>query len=79
VDPASATRHTFASHWVLGGGSIEKLSKILGHYSIVQTEVYAHLRPNLFTPEDLAGLPISLRDGPNSVQEPTEIHNEIAK
>ena len=33
-----ATRHTFASHWVLSGGSIEKLKKILGHYSVVMTE-----------------------------------------
>jgi hypothetical protein len=52
---------------VLGGRSIEKLSKILGHYSIVQTEVYAHLRPDLFSAEDLAGLPVSLRNGPDSV------------
>ena len=28
-----ATRHTFASQWVLAGNSIEKLSASLGHYS----------------------------------------------
>lgn len=44
-----ATRHTFASQWVLAGNSIEKLCAILGHYSVVMTERYAHLRPELFT------------------------------
>lgn len=38
-----ATRHTFASQWVLAGGSIEKLKEMLGHYSVVMTERYAHL------------------------------------
>jgi integrase len=44
------TRHTFASQWVMAGGSIEKLKEILGHYSVVVTERYAHLKPELFTP-----------------------------
>ena len=39
-----ATRHTFASHWVLSGGSLEKLAKVMGHNSIVVTEQYAHLK-----------------------------------
>ncbi len=51
-----ATRHTFASQWVMSGGSIEKLKEILGHYSVVMTERYAHLRPELFTPGDHAVL-----------------------
>jgi integrase len=39
-------RHTFASHWVLDGGDIFRLSKILGHSSVVITQrVYAHLIP----------------------------------
>src|SRR6266852_5426473 len=38
-----ATRHTFASQWVLSGGSIEKLKEMLGHYSVVVTGRYAHL------------------------------------
>jgi integrase len=37
-----ATRHTFASQWVLAGNSIEKLSAILGHSSIAMTQRYAH-------------------------------------
>jgi integrase len=48
-----ATRHTFASQWVLAGGSIEKLKEILGHYSVVMTERYAHLKPDLFSPKDM--------------------------
>jgi integrase len=36
------TRHTFASHRVMDGGSIRKLSENLGHESIETTEHYAH-------------------------------------
>jgi hypothetical protein len=42
----------FASQWVMNGGSIEKLKTLLGHYSVVMTERYAHLRPELFTAHD---------------------------
>jgi integrase len=48
-----ATRHTFASHWVLGGNSIEKLREIMGHSSVQVTERYAHLLPELFAAKDL--------------------------
>src|SRR5207253_8826736 len=58
-----ATRHTFASQWVLAGGSIEKLKEILGHYSVVMTERYAHLRPDLFSRNDLATIAVDLRPG----------------
>src|SRR6267143_5010265 len=58
-----ATRHTFASQWVLAGNSIEKLSVVLGHWSVTQTEVYAHLRPDLFSKNDLATIAIDLRPG----------------
>jgi integrase len=61
-----ATRHTFASQWVLNGGSIEKLSKILGHYSVVVTERYVHLRPDLFAPRDLDTIPMDLGAGSES-------------
>jgi integrase len=43
-----ATRHTFASHWVMAGGGIETLQEILGHSSITTTQRYAHLRPDAF-------------------------------
>lgn len=58
-----ATRHSFASHWVLGGGSIEKLKELLGHYSVVMTERYAHLRVDLFADRDRGALAIDLRPG----------------
>lgn len=62
-----ATRHTFASHWVLNGGSIEKLKEVLGHYSVIVTERYAHLRLDLFTAKDLATIPLGLRSAPAPV------------
>jgi integrase len=41
-------RHSFASHWVMNGGDIFKLQKILGHKSVQMTMRYAHLAPNAF-------------------------------
>ena len=58
-----ATRYTFASQWVLNGGSIEKLKEILGHYSAVMTERYAHLRADLFAPKDLGTIALDLKAG----------------
>jgi len=42
-------RHTFASHWMMAGGDIYRLQKILGHKSIQMTERYAHLSPDVWT------------------------------
>lgn len=41
-------RHTFASHFVMGGGDIFRLQKYLGHQSIVLTQRYAHLAPDAY-------------------------------
>lgn len=38
-------RHSFASHFMMNGGDILTLQKILGHSSIVMTMRYAHLSP----------------------------------
>lgn len=46
------TRHTFASHYVMDGGSTEKLQMILGHASITTTQRYAHLIPGQFDRRD---------------------------
>lgn len=55
-----ATRHTFASQWVLAGGSIEKLKEMMGHHSVVVTERYAHLRTDLFAAKDLDTIVVDL-------------------
>lgn len=55
-----ATRHTFASQWVLNDGNIEKLAAILGHSSTVVTERYAHLRPDLFSARERDLLKVDL-------------------
>ncbi len=39
-------RHTYASHFVINGGNILTLQKILGHSTITQTMAYAHLAPD---------------------------------
>jgi integrase len=61
------TRHSFASHWVMAGRSLEELKEILGHYSVVVTERYAHLRPDLFAPGAHAALDVDLSPGRRSV------------
>lgn len=39
-------RHTFASHFMIGGGNIIALQRILGHQSLAMTMRYAHLAPD---------------------------------
>jgi len=46
---AHVLRHTFASHFIMGGGDILTLQRILGHSSIVMTMRYAHLSPDHLT------------------------------
>jgi integrase len=48
-----STRHSFASLWVLNGGSLEVLQKLLGHSSILITQRYSHLKLDTFTQADL--------------------------
>jgi len=38
-------RHTFASHFVMNGGSLYDLQKLLGHARFEETQRYAHLSP----------------------------------
>jgi integrase len=56
-----AGRHTFASQWVLHGGSIEKLREILGQSTVQVTERYAHLKPELFQEADLIRADVQLK------------------
>jgi site-specific recombinase XerD len=39
-------RHTFASHFMMNGGNILVLQKLLGHASLAMTVKYAHLSPD---------------------------------
>ncbi len=39
-------RHTFAAHFIMGGGHIVTLKEILGHASLSMTMRYAHLAPD---------------------------------
>lgn len=49
--PWHALRHTFASHFVMAGGNILTLQKILGHADIKMTLLYAHLAPDFLAEE----------------------------
>ncbi len=49
--PWHALRHTFASHFVMVGGNILTLQKILGHADIKMTLLYAHLAPDFLAEE----------------------------
>ncbi len=42
-------RHTFASHFMMAGGDLFKLQRILGHKSLEMTQRYAHLAPDAFS------------------------------
>lgn len=39
-------RHTFASHFIMNGGNIIALQRMLGHSTIQQTMTYAHFAPD---------------------------------
>ena len=54
----------------MAGASIEKLKEILGHYSVVMTERYAHLRPDLFPASDLGTIRVDLFAGGAEVVQP---------
>ncbi len=49
--PFHALRHTFASHFIMSGGNILSLQKILGHSDIKMTLIYAHLAPDFLGAE----------------------------
>ena len=47
----------------MNGGSIEKLREILGHSTVLVTERYAHLKPELFQEADLLRADVALGTG----------------
>lgn len=46
-----ALRHTFASQFVMQGGNILTLQRLLGHADIAMTLVYSHLAPDFVAGE----------------------------
>lgn len=57
-----ATKHTFASHFLINGGSIERLAVILGHSTSEVTKVYGHLTTEHITDQDRKRFsPLSVR------------------
>jgi integrase len=51
LHPWHLLRHTFASHYVMAGGNILALQKILGHSTVQMTMIYAHLAPDFLGDE----------------------------
>ena len=49
--PWHALRHTFASNFIMSGGNMLTLQKILGHSDIKMTLIYAHLAPDFLGDE----------------------------
>ena len=47
----------------MDGRPIEKLKELLGHSTVRVTERYAHLRVDLFQPEDCAAVAVDLTPG----------------
>lgn len=44
--PWHLLRHTFASHFMMSGGNVLTLQKLLGHSRLETTLIYAHLAPD---------------------------------
>ena len=60
----SASRHTWASQFVMNGGNLAVAQHVLGHSSVTVTERYSHLRPDLFRPQIMLQLTVNLsREG----------------
>lgn len=49
--PWHTLRHTFASHYMMSGGNLLALSRILGHSDVKVTMIYAHLAPDFIGAE----------------------------
>jgi site-specific recombinase XerD len=44
--PWHCLRHSFASNFLMSGGHLVALSRLLGHTDLKTTQVYAHLSPD---------------------------------
>jgi integrase len=52
------SRHTYAAHFVLGGGSLSALRELLGHHSASVTERYGRLRSEMLNASALPTLSV---------------------
>lgn len=66
-------RHTFASHYIMRGGSLKALKEILGHNDIKMTMRYAHLS------KEFAKEEIQLINGLTSSKKSVEKKNSVTK
>jgi integrase len=69
-------RHTFASHYMMSGGQLYTLSKILGHKDLKMTQRYAKLSPQFIDGErdrmDTIWTPAPISDAASTGQTPTK-------
>jgi integrase len=69
-------RHTFASHYMMSGGQLYTLSKILGHKDLKMTQRYAKLSSQFIDGErdrmDTIWTPAPISDSETSSQTPTK-------
>jgi hypothetical protein len=49
--PWHSLRHTFASHFMMRGGKLEVLQRLLGHSTLTMTQRYSHLAPDFMAGE----------------------------
>ncbi|HET6146274.1 MAG TPA: hypothetical protein VFH68_01985 [Polyangia bacterium] len=58
-----ATRHAFANHWAMQGGTIEKLREVLGHSSVAVAERDSHPQADVFNGRDRGLMAVALSPG----------------
>lgn len=55
-----STRHTYASQYVIAGGSLDHLAVLLGHSTTEVTKRYAHLSPTALSTADVSRVSVDL-------------------
>jgi integrase len=55
-----STRHTYASQYVIAGGSLDHLAVLLGHTTTEVTQRYAHLSPTALSMADVSRVAVDL-------------------